>query len=85
MRKLVRMSLHCFSLFLSSSLLSELNNQVCERTRFCWRLSLPGIYEEFNRTAMNTKSCYPEDWCGGTDLSIFRYARTDAVILLQIM
>ena len=28
------------------SLFSELNNQVCERTLSCWRLSLPGIYED---------------------------------------
>ena len=61
MWKLVRMSLHCFSLFFSSSLFSELNNQVYERTLSCWRLSLPGIYEELNRIDMNTKSCYPED------------------------
>ena len=35
-----------FSLFFSPSLFFELNNQVCERTLFCWRLSLPGIYED---------------------------------------
>ena len=35
-----------FSLLFSSSLFSELNNQVCERTLSCWRLSLPGIYED---------------------------------------
>ena len=46
MWKLVRMSLHCFSLFFSSSLLSELTNQVCERALSCWRLSLPGLYYE---------------------------------------
>ena len=61
MWKLVRMYLHCFPLFFSFSLYSELNNQVCERTLSCWRLSLPGIYEELNQTDMNTKSCYPED------------------------
>ena len=33
-----------FSLFFSPYLFSELNNQVCERTLSCWRLSLPGIY-----------------------------------------
>ena len=35
-----------FSLLFSSSLFSELNNQVCERTLSSWRLSLPGIYED---------------------------------------
>ena len=34
------------SLFLSPSPFSKLNNQVCERTLSCWRLSLPGIYED---------------------------------------
>ena len=35
-----------FSLFFSPFLSSELNNQVCERTLSCWRLSLPEIYED---------------------------------------
>ena len=45
---LVTLSLHYFSLFFSLTLFSELNNynQVCERTLSCWRLSLPGIYED---------------------------------------
>ena len=43
MWKLVTLSLHCFH---CSSLFSELSNQVCERTLSCWRLSLPGIYED---------------------------------------
>ena len=34
------------SLFFSPSLFFELNNQVCERIISCWRLSLPGIYED---------------------------------------
>ena len=33
-----------FALFITA--FSELNNQVCERTLSCWRLSLPGIYED---------------------------------------
>ena len=35
-----------FSLFFSPSVFFELNNQVCERALSCWRLSLPGIYED---------------------------------------
>ena len=35
-----------FSLFFSPSLFFDLNNQVCERTLSCWRLFLPGIYED---------------------------------------
>ena len=35
-----------FSLFFSPYLFFELNNQVCERTLSCWRLSLPGVYED---------------------------------------
>ena len=35
-----------FSLFFSPSLSFELNNQVCERTLSCWRLSLLEIYED---------------------------------------
>ena len=46
MWKLIRMSLHCFSIFFSPSLISEQSNQVCEWTLSCWRLSSPGIYED---------------------------------------